>query len=146
MSLTKYAATEGVLEVKTSKERMPYTGDPLPGAQLAKFAAMTDEPLDDEGGYIYVRSRAISSRVNKNNDGWPSDELAKSYRSFVGRPIFVDHKNDDPKRTRGVIVDSKLHVEDEKTSALDPYYATAPDNHKPATWVEILEEVDAQTF
>jgi hypothetical protein len=142
MSFTKYASCE-VLEVKTSNSRLPH--DEVTGANLAKFARMSDHATDSDG-YLYVRVRAISSRVNKNNDGWPSEELAKSYGTFKGRPIFVDHNNDDPKRTRGVIVDSKLHVDDEKTSALDPYYATAPDNHKPPTWIELLLEVDAKTY
>ncbi len=112
---------------------------------MAKFAAL--DKGDESDGYLYVRCRAISSRVNKNNDGWPSEELSKAYSTFVGRPVFVDHNNDDPKRTRGVIVDSKLHVDDdEKTSALDPYYSTAPDNHKPPTWIELLIEVDGKTY
>lgn len=144
----KYATVENsVLEVKESKTRLPYVPNSVPGAVLSKFASMDDEPLQEgEDGYLYVRARAISSRVNKNNDGWPSEELAKGYKTFVGRPIFVDHNNSDVSRTRGVLIDSRLHVEDEKTSALDPYYATAPDNHKPPTWVEILMEVDAKTF
>lgn len=144
----KYATVEdSVLEVKESRTRLPWIPDSVPGASLARFASMEDTPLQEgEDGYLYVRARAISSRVNKNNDGWPSEELAKSYKTFVGRPIFVDHNNSDVSRTRGVIIDSRLHVEDEKTSALDPYYATAPDNHQPPTWVEILMEVDAKTF
>ena len=140
--LTKYARSEGILEIKTASERIVPS---FPGEAFSKFAALEDAKTED--GFLYVRTRAISSRVNKNNDGWPSEELAKAYKTFVGRPVFVDHNNSDPKRTRGVIVDSKLHVEDdEKTSALDPYYSTAPDNHKPPTWVEILIEVDAKTY
>ena len=140
--LIKYARSETPLEIKMASERIVPR---FPGEAFTKFAALEDTQTED--GYLYVRTRAISSRVNKNNDGWPSEELAQAYKTFIGRPVFVDHNNSDPKRTRGVIVDSKLHVEDdEKTSALDPYYATAPDNHKPPTWVEILIEVDAKTF
>lgn len=142
--LTKYASIEEILEVKTAHERLPmdFQAD---GENLAKFAK-AQTAGDIENGYLYVRARAISSRVNKNNDGWPSEELSRAYKTFVGRPVFVDHNNQDPKRTRGVIVDSKLHVEEEKTAALDPYYASAPDNHKPPTWIEILIEVDAETY
>lgn len=141
--LTKYANHEAILEIKTASERLPL--EEGEGAMLSKFAKTQSEP-DVEGGYVYVRTRAISSRVNKNNDGWPSEELAKGYKTFVGRPVFVDHNNSDPRRTRGVIVDSKLHVEDDKVSGLDPYYSTAPDNHKPPTWVELLIEVDGKTY
>jgi hypothetical protein len=141
-----YASLEEILEVKTSAERLDLTAG-APGENLKKFAAATSVG-EVEDGYLYVRARAISSRVNKNNDGWPSDELLKAYSSFVGRPVFVDHNNQDPKRTRGVIVDSQVHVDEdpEKTAALDPYYASAPDNHKPPTWVEILIEVDGETY
>jgi hypothetical protein len=126
-------------------ERLPFDIEAIPGDSFNKFAAMSTQETED--GYLYVRCRAISSRVNKNNDGWPSAELAKSYKSFIGRPIFVDHNNDNPERARGVIVDSRLHVEDEeKTSSFDPYYASAPDNHRPPTWIELLLEVDAKTF
>lgn len=136
--ITKTAKIEEILEVKSSSTRLPYDGD-----ILSKVAALN---LDENDGYLYVRCRAISSRVNKNNDGWPSEELAASYKTFQGRPIFVDHNNSDPSRTRGVIVSSMLHVDDDKTSALDPYYATAPDNHQPPTWIELVLEVDAKTY
>lgn len=113
---------------------------------LAKFGKFEDYQTDD--GYLYVRVRAISSRVNKNHDGWPSEELKKSYSTFLGKPIFVDHHNSDPKRARGVVVDAALHIEDdiEKTASLDPYYTSAPANHLPPTWIELLVEVDAKSF
>jgi len=143
----RYATYENsILEVKESKTRLPYVHDAMPGANLAKFSKMEDEKLDGQDGYIYVKARAISSRVNKNNDGWPAEELAKSYKTFLGRPNFIDHNNDDVRRTRGVIIDSHLIVDDEKTAALDPYYSTAPQEHLPPTSVEILIEVDAKTF
>jgi hypothetical protein len=116
-------------------------------ASLNKFADFNEYRTDD--GYVYVRVRAISSRVNKNHDGWPSDELQRAYRTFIGKPIFVDHHNSDPKKARGVIVDAALHVEDDtKTSSLDPYYASegVDPAHLPPTWIELLLEVDAKKF
>jgi hypothetical protein len=170
MSLTKYASYEAaeVLDLKGSKERVRT-------ASLAKLSDFEDFRTED--GFLYARIRAISSRVNKNHDGWPSIELAGGqdifdrfskvaharnlpsfiaaadpkveygYSTFLGKPIFVDHNNTDPTRARGVIVDAKLHVEDHRTaSELDSYYATAPDEHMPPTWVELLLEVDAKSF
>lgn len=162
---SKYATFDNteILDIKTTP-----TSQRL--ASLDKFSDYNDYRTSD--GYVYARIRAISSRVNKNNDGWPSIELAGSpelferhqsstggftveasggsergFATFVGKPIFVDHHNTDPEDTRGVIVDAKLHVEDARTaSGLDPYYASAPDNHKPPTWVELLLEVDAKEF
>lgn len=136
MGFQKFAKLE-VLEVKGASVRER-------SASLTKFADYDDYRTDD--GYVYVRVRAISSRVNKNNDGWPSTELEKSWRTFIGKPIFVDHHNSDPKKARGVIVDAALHIEDEKTSSLDPYYSAAPANHLPETWIELLLEVDAKKF
>lgn len=166
MAFTKYASLENaeVLGIKGTKDKART-------ASLSKFADFEDYRTED--GYLYARIRAISSRVNKNHDGWPSVELAGGldafnrisgvktanfvfeadskagygYSTFLGKPIFVDHHNSDPDRARGVIVDSKLHVEDHKTAAAhDPYYANAPDNHMPPTWVELLLEIDAKSF
>jgi len=133
---TKFAKLD-VLEVKSAPIRAQ-------APSLQKYADFNDYRTDD--GYMYVRVRAISSRVNKNHDGWPSEELKKSYRTFIGKPIFVDHHNGDPKRARGVVVDADLHVEDSRTAALDPYYANAPIEHMPPTWIELLLEVDAKAF
>lgn len=166
MAITKYASFEmsAVLDIKGSPTRART-------ASLDKLSDFHDYRTED--GYLYARIRAISSRVNKNHDGWPSIELAGSqdifdrhysangggftveaqagaeygYSTFLGKPIFIDHHNSDPERARGVIVDAKLHVEDHRTAAsLDPYYASAPDNHTPPTWVELLLEVDAKSF
>lgn len=127
---TKFATFEDaeVLEVKGSPTRR-HT------ASLDKLSDFHDYRTDD--GYMYVRLRAISSRVNKNNDGWPSVELAGGpeiferharqsssgftveaaegnpkfgFSTFMGKPNFIDHNNSDPSRTRGVVVDSKLRV------------------------------------
>jgi hypothetical protein len=176
--ITKYADLE-VLEVKRTDKK-------LEGAQrIASFDHLPAETYRTDDDYMYVKVRAISSRVNKNNDGWPAHELAGmgedkfhqlvasldeedkntgktaraftarklstrgdyGFKTFVGRPIFVDHNNSDPERTRGVIVDSILHVEpsDRKLSK-ESYWAEAPDNHKPETWVELLLEIDAKSF
>lgn len=84
-------------------------------------------------GYLYVRARAISSRTNDNHDDFPAEEIKAGYRTFVGKPVFVNHHNEDPSRARGVIVDAALHED------------TNPDG-TPDTWVELLHEVDAIKF
>jgi hypothetical protein len=88
----KYATVEEILEVKTTKSRLPFVDDGMPGANLAKFAKTKEEPIEEgDDGFLYVRAKAISSRVNRNKDGWPSTELAGGYKTFMGRPVFVDH-------------------------------------------------------
>ena len=84
-------------------------------------------------GFLYVRSRAISSRTNDNFDHFPAEEISANYRSFIGKPVFVNHHNSDHRRARGVIIDAALH-EDVLADG------------QPDTWVELLHEVDAVKF
>lgn len=139
MAFSKFGSLElsEILETRSAPAQVE-------GASLDRFSSYNEYRTDD--GYIYTRVRAISSRVNKNFDGWPAEELQKAYRTFIGKPIFVDHHNSDHKKSRGVIVDAILHVEDSKSSAHDEYYSTAPDNHKPPTWIELLLETDAKAY
>ena len=166
MAITKYASFDSaeVLDVKGSRQK-------LEGASLSKVADYDDYRTDD--GYLYVRIRAISSRVNKNHDGWPSIELAGSpeifdrhqsgegfsvtsadgnkergFATFMGKPIFVDHHNSDPKRARGAIVDARFNVLDHKTASEDKYWSggEADPEHLPPAEVELLLEVDAKQF
>ena len=180
--LTKYTNCE-VIEVKSADEKIEGN------AKLSSFEHIPQDTYRTGDGYIYVKVRAISSRVNKNFDGWPVNELAgmdendfkqvvssldkeglskeatlpdrltftkdsanlKSkgdygFRTFVGRPVFIDHNNSDPQRARGVVVDSMLHIEPAHKIASDSYWGSAPDNHKPETWIELLLEVDGKSF
>jgi hypothetical protein len=84
-------------------------------------------------GYLYVRSRMISSRCNDNFDEFPAEEIKKAYATFVGKPVFVNHNNDDHRRMRGLIIDAVLH-EDRN-----------PDG-SPDTWVEGLMEIDGLRY
>lgn len=96
-------------------------------------AKLSDFQFNPEEGFLYVTTRAISSRVNANYDGWPPEELRNAYRTFIGRPVYVDHNNWDLKRSRGVIIDSKL------------YESKLASGHEDV-WVQLLIEVDAQAF
>lgn len=84
-------------------------------------------------GMLYVRSRAISSRCNDNFDFFGAEDIAKSYQTFVGKPVFVNHHNDNHRRMRGVIIDAALHRD------------VNPDG-SPDTWAEVLMEVDAVRY
>ena len=84
-------------------------------------------------GYLYVRSRAISSRCNDNFDEFPAEEIKAAYKTFIGKPVFVNHNNDNHRRARGVCIDAVLHED------------TLPDG-RPDTWAEVLMEVDAVNF
>lgn len=92
-----------------------------------KLAAI--EPgFEFKPGYIYTQVRAISARINQNFDAWPSDELKKSYRTFIGKPCFVNHQNFDYKKARGKVVAAR-------------YIESGDDRY-----VETVMEIDAQRF
>jgi GNAT superfamily N-acetyltransferase len=102
-------------------------------AGLSKAAHRVGFEYEPRPGYLYVRSRMISSRTNDNHDTFPAAEIAKGYQSFLGKPVFVNHHNANHRRARGVIVAVALHRD------------RNPDN-SPDTWVEGLMEVDALRF
>lgn len=101
--------------------------------ELRRFAHRHHFDYEVRPGYLYVRSRAISSRCNDNFDEFPAEELEKAYASFVGKPVFVNHVNHDHRRARGVIIDAALHKDANRDGSKD-------------YWVEVLMEVDAVRF
>lgn len=95
---------------------------------LAEKLIFHDREHERLDGMYYISVRAISSIVNLNYDGWPSDELQESYKTFIGKPVFVDHHSDDDERARGIILDSQFVRSDDDA------------------WIELLLEIDAQAF
>jgi hypothetical protein len=92
-----------------------------------RYAAI--EPgFEFKPGFIYTQVRAISARINQNYDAWPSEELKKSFRTFIGKPIFVNHQNFDHRKARGKVVAAR--------------YVDAGDDR----YVDTVMEVDAQRF
>lgn len=103
------------------------------GGGLMKSAHKAVFNYEPREGYLYVRSRAISNRTNDNYDTWPDDELRQAWSTFIGKPVFVNHHNDDVRRKRGVIIDAALHED------------IGPDG-RPDIWIEVLMEIDAIRF
>ena len=123
MSLTKHASFT-VLSAKIAEQGSP---------RLRAQGHRVEFQYDPKPGFLYVRSRAISSRCNDNFDEFPAEEIKAAYRTFVGKPVFVNHHNADHRRARGVIIDAALHED------------VNPDG-SPDTWAEVLMEVDAIRF
>lgn len=96
--------------------------------RLASDGFAIDEGWRPKPGYVYTVVRAISARVNQNYDGWPSEELKKSYKTFIGKPVFVNHENHDPTKARGVVVAARY-----AENGMDKY-------------IETVMEVDAGRF
>lgn len=104
-----------------------------PNAGLIKNAHRAEFNYTPRPGFLYVRSRMISSRCNDNHDEFPAEEIRKAWKTAVGKPVFVNHHNEDHRRMRGVIIDAALHED------------TLPDG-RPDVWIEALHEIDAQRF
>jgi hypothetical protein len=124
--LRKYAVVDHLFELRSRPNPLMRT------AHRAEFN------YERRPGYIYPRSRMISSRCNDNFDEFPAIELVGNmsdtgYVTFRGKPAFVNHHNENHRRMRGVIIDATLH-EDHN-----------PDG-SPDTWVEGLHELDALRF
>jgi hypothetical protein len=100
---------------------------------LRKAAHRVQFDYQPRPGYLYARARMISSRCNDNWDSFSAEELEKSYKTFLGKPVFVNHHNASHRRARGVIVAVALHRD------------RNPDG-TPDTWVEGLHEIDAVRF
>lgn len=115
MSVRKYASAEVDSVIRSTKGR----------TAAVKAGGFEFEPKE---GMLYATVRAISARVNRNFDGFPSVELRKAAHTFTDRPVFVNHNNTDEKRTRGIILKSEY-----KESGNDKY-------------IELLIEVDAKNF
>ena len=103
------------------------------GGPLMKDAHRVDFSYDPQPGMLYVRCRAISSRCNENGDEFPAAEIKKAYRTFIGKPVFVSHNNENHRRARGVIIDAALHEDSNADGS-------------PDVWAELCMEIDAVHF
>ena len=74
-------------------------------------------------GHIYTRVRAISARINQNYDGFPSEELKRAYKTFLGKPTYVNHVNEDVMRRRGRVV-AAAYFENGEDKYIDVFMET----------------------
>jgi hypothetical protein len=112
------AASRGLTDNGVRQLVASYTG---------RYAAVIDD-FKMQPGMIYTQVRAISARINQNYDAWPSEELKKSFRTFLGKPVFVNHQNFDPEKARGRVVAARY-----REAGNDKY-------------VEVIQEIDAVRF
>lgn len=116
-------------------DRLSYSLKKLASTQESIFRPI----LLDPDRYLYLRNRAISAYeyfdANDNGDAFPEAELRKSYTTFIGKNITVDHK---PMLRIGVVIDSAyiepVNPEDPRTGnfveniwAVDKYLVTKLD-------------------
>lgn len=65
----------------------------------------------DTKNFVYIKARAISGMekwgANGNGDAFPWEELKKSYPSFIAKGFYIEHKEDDEKDAKGIILDAE---------------------------------------
>jgi len=96
--MIKYGKAK-VQQVGELKEFLSGEGDILK-KKIAKYASegigIFRQIQLDPYRYLYVRNRAISAEEyfgpNDNGDAFPEAELRKSYATFIGKPVTIDHK------------------------------------------------------
>ncbi len=68
--------------------------------------------------YIYEAARAVTAEVpNENGDGFPRNELLRFdhrlgkavYQTFILKPHHINHRADNPKTSRGVVLDASYN-------------------------------------
>jgi hypothetical protein len=63
------------------------------------------EEMQSHPDNLFIKALAIIADVpNDNGDYFSKEELLKSYHTFVGCPLFCNHKNDDVEEARGTIL------------------------------------------
>jgi len=82
-----------------------------------KFAAQTYKVSPDINDYVLAKVPVVTSDVpNRNLQGFTYEELVfyspiygrPTYKTFVGKPVHVEHRNEDPTQAKGVIFDAVL--------------------------------------
>jgi len=105
---------DGVESFSTPKESSESAKKAV--AQFKTTVASAKKNLTLSRDFMYIRTRAIGSLEtwgpNQNGDGFPLRELQASYRTFVGKGNFIDHKSDDIQMIRGLVVDAFMNNED----------------------------------
>jgi hypothetical protein len=81
-----------------------------------KAASRVQEISLDTDRYLYLDDWAVSAYekfgLNDNDDGFERDELKRSYGSFVGSWVCLDHDNDHPSKSVGENIDAVYMPED----------------------------------
>jgi len=73
---------------------------------------------DSAGDYIFEAARAVTAEVpNENGDAFPKEELLRFdhrlgkavYQTFILKPHHINHRADNPKTARGVVIDASYN-------------------------------------
>ena len=82
-----------------------------------KAASSAYRISDDISDYIFVPVPIVTVDIPNRNmqcfpleevTAWDTDSGRVVYQTFIGKPLFLDHHNEDPRKSRGIILDSVL--------------------------------------
>jgi hypothetical protein len=82
-----------------------------------KAASSSYRISDDISDYILVPIPIVTVDIpNRNMQCFPLEEVTSwntdsgriVYQTFIGKPLFLNHQNEDPRKSRGIILDSVL--------------------------------------
>lgn len=116
MALTKKGSQVKILKkASTAAEALVETTSP-------EFK-ITDIVHKVDPEFLFYTAKAISSlepqlTFNGNGDGFPKGELKKSYKSFEGRGIYLNHDSDSLLKSVGTILSAE-YLEDPETGAAE---------------------------
>ena len=74
----------------------------------------------------FKRYSRICRNANTNGDFFSHEELLKTYKTFIGKSVFVDHVDENVEDARGIILDAVYNM--------NGYF------------VELLEAIDKKAF
>lgn len=81
---------------------------------VARGQAVQDRKETNGREFVYFATKAIAGDIpNGNGDYFPWDHLLKSYTSFVGRNLFLNHNSSDPRNAIGKVLDAYPVVDDQ---------------------------------
>ena len=83
------------------RDRAISAGNVIPQKDGSAISVPIDEYYRD-----FEKYSKICRNANQNGDFFSEEELKKTYKSFIGKSVFVDHDNENVEKARGIIIDA----------------------------------------
>ena len=83
------------------RDRAISAGNVIPQKDGSAISVPIDEYYKE-----FEKYSKICRNANQNGDFFSEEELKKTYKSFIGKSVFVDHDNENVEKARGIIIDA----------------------------------------
>lgn len=101
----KYGASKKFTNIVNEKKRVAKHAEDFLYVRVRAITAMEAGCQCVQQGYRCTCG-AAGIKVNNNGDAFPEKELKASYKSFISKGNFVDHKSDEVDKIRGIVLDA----------------------------------------